>query len=254
MKKVSLGVPCYGAQEAVWWGQFAKNAVALKNTVELVDIHIADSMATDHNRNLIVDAFLKTDSEWLMWIDADTVIPQGGIERLLTTDKKIVSGLYYAKHPPHNPIAYYNHMNAYKSLDHDGGRWERGEILEVDSVGFGCMLTHRSVFEDIKANYVMKQEVGGGILLVHKDDLQDGSASEFEGKVVGGTRYSKMIDVEIEVRFPYFALEHGRTEDIWWCEKVKRLGHKIYLDTSVECGHVYPRKFEGKDYRRINGY
>jgi hypothetical protein len=253
MKKISVGVPCYGAQEGQWWAQLVKNMVNLTKSAEIIGILVSDSMATDHNRNLIAESFLKSDAEWLMWIDADTVIPPEGIEKLLDSGKKIISGLYYAKHPPHNPIAYYDHLNAYKSLDHEGGRWEKGEILEVDSVGFGCMLTHRSVFEDIKANYVMKQEVGGGVILVHKDDIKEGIDSDFNG-VIGNTRHSKLTDVQIDLRFPFFALEHGRTEDIWWCERVKRLGHKIWLDTSVECGHIYPRAFEGKDYRKMYGY
>lgn len=251
-KTLSIGVPCYGAQEAKWWGTFAKNVAQITKTVDLVDIHIADSMATDHNRNLIVDTFLKTDAEWLFWIDADTVVPIGGIERLLATGQKFVSGLYYAKHPPHNPIAYYVHNNAYKSIDYDGRTWERGELIEVDTCGMGCMLTHRSIFEDMKANYVMKQEVGGGIILVHKDDIKFGSDSE--PGLYGNMRHSKLMDVDIDVRFPFFALEHGRTEDIWFTEKATRLGYKVYLDTSVECGHLYPRTFEGKDYRKINGF
>lgn len=250
--RLSLGIPCYGAQEGKWWGQLAKNVAHLAKTVDLVSILVADSMATDHNRNLIAEEFLKTDAEWLFWIDADTIVPQGGIERLLSTGKDFISGLYYAKHPPHNPIAYYNHLNAYKSIDHEGRTWERGEIIEVDTCGMGCMLTHRSIFEAIKANYTVKQEVGGGMIIVHNDDIKVGSVSEIGVTPTSITR--ELIDPEIEVRYPFFALEHGRTEDIWFTEKAKRLGFKLFVDTSVECGHLYPRAFEGKDYRKIVGY
>lgn len=253
MQKVSIGIPAYGPQEAKWWSQLVKNVAVLTKSVDLVDILVADSMATDHNRNIIADEFLKSKADWLFWIDADTVIPVGGIERLLKTGKKMVSGLYYGKHPPHTPIAYYIYNNAYRSIDKDN-HWERGEILEVDSCGFGAMLTHRSIFEDIKANFIPKMETGGGIILVHKDDIVEGADSGMYDKVVGNVLNKKLIDPTIDVRFPFFALEHGRTEDIWFSEKATRCGYKIYLDTSVECGHLYPRAFEGKDYRMLYGH
>ena len=100
----------------------------------------------------------------------------------------------------------------------------------------------------------MKQEKGGGIVLGHNDDMNIGNASETEG-VFGNMLHTELIDVELpDFKFPFFAVQHGRTEDLWWTEKAKRLGYKIYVDTSIECGHIYPRSFEGKDYRKMYGY
>lgn len=253
LKKVSIGVPCYGDQHARWWGQLVKNVANLTKSVDLIDILIADSMATDHNRNIIADEFLKSEAEWLFWIDADTVIPMGGIERLLKTGKKMVSGLYYGKHFPNRPIAYYMYNNAYRSFDQDR-KWNRGEIIEVDSCGFGAMLTHKSIFQDIKDQYIPRMETGGGIILVHKDDIMEGADIGMYDKVVGGVLNKKLIEPTIDVRFPFFGLEHGRTEDIWFTEKAKRVGYSVFLDTSVECGHLYPREVTGEDYRKMYGY
>lgn len=261
MEKVSIGIPCYGAQEAKWWSQLVNNIAQLSKTINLGEILVSDSMATDHNRNLIVENFLKTDSDWLFWIDADTVIPTGALERLLSTKKKFISGLYYAKHQPHNPIAYFSNGCSYKSINQEGA-WERGEILEVDSVGFGCMLTHRSIFDDIRKNYVVKQIVGSGITLIHKDDiseeLQNSDISEALPQIKQGLYdnllVQKVIEPEFEPRFPYFALEFGRTEDIWFTEKAKRVGYKVYVDTSIECGHLYPQEVTGKTFRDLYGY
>lgn len=252
MNKLSLGIPCYGAQEAKWWSQLARYTAQLSKTVDLVDILVSDSMATDHNRNLIVENFLKTDSEWLFWIDADTTVPIGSAERLLATEKQFISGLYYAKHPPHNPIAYYKLGDNYQSIGVDNS-WERGEILEVETVGFGCMLTHRSIFEKMKESYIPKQIVGGGMTLIHKDDISE-SNPNLEAKLYGDKWVQTLVDPAFEYKFPFFALEFGRTEDIWFTEKAKRLGYKVYVDTSIECGHLYPREFSGKDYREIYGY
>lgn len=253
MKSLSIGVPCYGAQEAKWWGTLVKNVANLTKSVNVVDILIADSMATDHNRNLIAKDFLKSNVEWIFWIDADTIVPVGGIERLLKTGKKMISGLYYGKHSPHNPIAYNTYNNAYRSINMDRS-WEKGEILEVASCGFGAMLVHRSIFEDIQANFVPKMETNGGIILIHKDDILEGADQGIHDKVIGDTLYKKLIEPTIEINYPFFGLEHGKTEDLWFTEKATRLGYKIYLDTGVECGHLYPQAFEGSDYRNLYGH
>lgn len=255
MQKLSIGIPCYGAQEAKWWSHLVRYVAKLGKSVDLVDILVADSMATDHNRNLIVENFLKTDSEWLFWIDADTIVPIGSVERLLATGKKFISGLYYAKHPPHNPIAYYKAGENYMPINGEGRVWERGEILEVESVGFGCMLTHKSIFEDIKKNFIPKQIAGGGLTLVHKDDVSE-AIPNLTQKLHGDMLVQQVSDPQevFNYKFPYFALEFGRTEDIWFTEKAKRVGYQVYLDTSIECGHLYPREFTGKDYRELYGY
>lgn len=254
MEKVSIGVPCYGPQEAKWWASLVQIISYSSKTLELGEIIVSDSMATDHNRNTIVDTFLKSKSDWLFWIDADTTVPAGSIERLLKTGKKVISGLYYAKNFPHNPILYNKHMGAFAPLPPDA--WERGEIIRVDMAGMGCMLIHRSVFEDIKDKYVAKQEVGGGLILVHKDDIhgEEEAPPELNNQVYGNVIYKTLTEQTTNLKFPFFSLEHGKTEDVWFCEKLERLGYQIYVDTSVECGHISPREYVGKDYRELYGH
>jgi hypothetical protein len=230
----------------------------LPKTMDVVRILVSDTMATDHNRNLIVDDFLKTEAEWLFWIDADTVVPVGAINRLIATGKTLVSGLYYGKNDPHPPIAYYSHNGAYKPID-KGVRWEKGEILPVDAAGMGCMLTHRSVFEDIKNNHTVLQANGGGLTVVENKniigEITNTIRHKDDGKVIGGKLQVRLIPPTLEnLKFPYFALEHGRTEDLWFFELASHVEHKCYLDTSVECGHLRPVAFTGAEYRNLNGH
>jgi hypothetical protein len=251
---ICIGIPCFGTQESLWWAQFAQHVGELHKTVELNRILVSGTMATDHNRNLIVNEFLQTEAEWLFWIDADTIVPIGAIDRLIATGKTMVSGLYYGKNPPHPPIAYYAYNNGYRPIDKQG-RWEKGEILPVDACGMGCMLTHRSVFEDIKNSHIVMQELGGGIIAVHKDDIKYTNEEPLEDGVVNGQRRKRLVEPTLEnLRFPFFALEHGRTEDMWFFELAARAGHKAYLDTSVECEHLRAVPFTGSQYRDIYGH
>jgi hypothetical protein len=155
------------------------------------------------------------------------------------------------------PIAYTVWNGAYRPLDKNQ-KWERGEILPVDVCGMGCMLTHRSVYEDISKNFLPYQEPGGGTVLIHKEDIVGevgADTNKTDGMVINGQRRTRLIPITLEnFKLPYFALEHGRTEDMWFFEIARRVGHKPWLDTSVECGHLRPLEFTGTDYRDMYGH
>lgn len=253
--KVTVGVPCYGDQNPEWWAQLAINMAIWSQQYDLTLI-VSSTMATDHNRNDIVNRFLQKDDEWLFWIDADTVVPSAAIQRLMGLGKTLASGLYYGKNPPHPPIAYVKYNKAYMSIERTQ-KWEVGEILPVDASGMGCMLTHRSVYEDIKKNFRVLQRDGGGLLPVHLSDIE-GALDEshpHDGKVYKGQLRTRMVEPTIEnMKYPFFGLEFGRTEDIWFFELASRAGHKVWLDTGLECGHLRPKAFTGADYREMKGH
>jgi hypothetical protein len=259
--KVSLGIPFYGGVSGEWWTQTLQVVSVLAKQVDIIEIITCGSMTADHSRNVIVADFLKSQAEWLFWIDSDTMVPAGGLDRLLGVGKTLVSGLYYGKNPPNPPIAYYLYNGAVTPIDQER-RWEKGEILPVDAVGMGCMLTHRSVFEDILKKYDIYQIPGGGLVPVHQDDIlgdvetTDGPKShEHDGKVYKGQLRQRLVKPSLaNLRFPFFMIEHMRTEDIYFFDLARRVGHMAWLDTSVECGHLRQVPFTGADYRSQHGH
>lgn len=261
LPKVSLGVPSYGGVEGVWSAQFTQMVAALTKTVDVCEVIDVSTMTADHARNLIADSFLKSSAEWLMWVDSDTLVPAGAVERMLSHGKTMVSGLYYGKNPPHPPIAYTKYNGAYRPIDQDI-RWEKGEIIHVDTAGMGCCLTHRSVYEDIKNAFVPLQVPGGGIVTVHKSDIMGDietasgpRSDEMDGKVYKGQLRLRLRTPDLaNLRFPFFMIDHLRTEDIYFFELAERVGHKLYLDTSIECGHLRPIPYTGADYRNERGH
>jgi hypothetical protein len=233
----------------------------LAHEVELRDIISIGAMTADHNRNAIVHDFLKSDAEWLFWVDSDTQVPVGAVSRMLSHGRTLVSGLYYGKTEPHDPIAYTVYNGAFAPIDRTL-RWERGEILPIDAAGMGCMLTHRSVFEDIQKNYSIYQIPGGGIVPVHKNDIigdigtteKGYHTHEHDGKVYKGQLRLRLQDPTlVNLKFPFFMVEHIRTEDMFFFDLAKRVGHTPVLDTSVECTHLKWKGVNGKDYREIHG-
>lgn len=258
MAKISIGVPFYMGFSGEWTTQTMQFIATLSREHEIRDIIVSGAMTADHNRNLIVDDFLKKDAEWLFWIDSDTTVPVGAIDRMIAHGRTLVSGLYYGKNDPHNPIAYVTYNGAFRPIDQEL-RWEVGEIIEVDAVGMGCMLTHRSVFEDIRKEHEVYQIPGGGVTVVHKDDLKGAVlpdvVDETDGQVIDGQlRLRLRTPTLANLRFPYFMVEHIRTEDMFFFDLARRVGHKPVLDTSVECGHLRQVPFNGEQYRNLKGH
>jgi hypothetical protein len=216
----------------------------------------------DINRNKIVKDFLEKDSDWLFWMDADNSMLIGSIPRLLATatdGKTAVSGLYFGGSMDRPfPIAYARKdTGAYVPFSDIMPRWERGEIFQIDAVGMGCCLTHRSVYEDIQANMVVLQRDFGGITAVQKSKVYsyaDGKRHPYAGEVRKGVYYDPVSEVTMtDPRFPFFACQYNRTEDFWFWELAAMAGHKLWLDTSVEAGHIKPYRYGGKDFRMAAG-
>lgn len=238
--RVSIGIPAYGKQDKDWWGPLVKQAAELhKQDIELVDLLVMGSMMTDVSRNYIVEDFLETNSEWLQWIDADNIHKIGSIRRLLDTQKSLVTGVYTKRNDKGDIVAYFaNGEGEYQPVE----GFTSGEIFPVDSAGMGGCLVHRSVFEDIKRNYSLFDMTIGGVIAIHNDDIQgdvfDSAVDETDNRVIDGQFRLRLRSPIKEKVFPFFMLGFGRTEDYGFYEMAARCGHKLWMDTSVEIGHL----------------
>ena len=109
----------------------------------------------DHNRNKIVQMFLDDPkAEWLLFIDDDTTVPADCVEKLMSVGKPCVVGV--------QPlflngilVASVSRDLASKTVKAEWRSWfgvieDEKEPFQVKSCGFGCVLTHRSVWEKIK--------------------------------------------------------------------------------------------------------
>jgi hypothetical protein len=182
------------------------------------DMVIGDSMIAN-SRNKIVEAFLATDAKWLLMID-DDMIPSIGrpnwmknwvpaaknihdtalsrhvIHKLIGAGKTIVGCAYFGRREDAPLIC------SDQSLVRDA-RAYADRVVPVDWVGTGCILIHRSVFNDIREVY---PELG-------PENPGDG--------------------------FDYFrSMGHGIGEDIAFCKRAKKAGHQPHVDLSVPTFHV----------------
>ena len=156
-------------------------------------------MPFDHARNTACQHVLERGFEWAFSLDSDVIAPRDAVIRLLAHNQPIISGLYNRRSPPH----------AIPVMIKDG-QWvvnfPRGHVIEVDLVGAGCLLIHRSVLE----RFLTKPGRPGKPWFDWRVDLK--------GHAPGHECLS---------------------EDFSFCWRAKsEFGYKILVDSSVECRHV----------------
>lgn len=104
----------------------------------------------DNARNQIVDEFLKSDCTHLFFIDADTIPPVDALDKLLSHNKDITSGL--------TPIVYHNEKDGYHTgmncTDLEENRVQPNTgLVEIKGAGGSCLLIKRNVFDKMKPPY-----------------------------------------------------------------------------------------------------
>lgn len=249
-------------------------------TVEVVGIHTSTSMMPDNNKNGLLEelevqqlsleevreqkarghltdinrvnltaGFLASDADWIFWIDDDTVPPNGAIGKLLKLKRPFTSGIYFLANDSHNPIAYFRKdYNKYSPIYN----YPKGTLLEVDAVGMGCALIHRSVYEKIKAAHNVMMRPDGSLIVLPKSMFKNGKAHNMKGAgyVQDGIYHMPLTPMPSDDNrpFPYYQLEYSRTEDMLFCELCANVGIRPVVDTTIVCGHVKTKTITEQDY------
>lgn len=220
--KVALLIPTCGYV----YPQFLKRVLpavsyASQQGIEISQVGVTERMLVHSARNQLAKGFMKTDCDWAFWIDDDTVLPYNTIPKLLALakekDTKFVSGVYYQRLPPHNPVLWRKDPETTEGLRiYSEKAAEKGDPVYThhyvspqlnaknpfmaDVAGFGCVMTHREMFEKIPE--------------------------------------------------PWFQMITGRcSEDFFFCVEAKKAGYQLWIDPSLDLGHIGPNRIiYRKDY------
>lgn len=158
-------------------------------------------------RNALVEGFLATDADYLLMLDSDMVFRADVISRLVVHNEPIMNGMYFQPSlngGPSFPCMYRHQTGTAKSdgmFVTLGDHWQRQAVIQVDAVGAGFMMVHRDVFETIRK--LMPNYAAPWFQEVQRGD-----------NLVG--------------------------EDFTFCMRASEMGYPIFVDTSVEAGHIKP--------------
>lgn len=110
------------------------------------------SQSPARNRNLLIDEALKYNCTHLLFIDDDMVPPANALTRLMEHDKDIVSGLYYMRTFPHQPVAFDKVYDDGRCV-HISLNGHQG-LIKVSACGFGFLLLKTRIFKVLSKPYV----------------------------------------------------------------------------------------------------
>lgn len=148
----------------------------------------------------------RKDADFVLFCDDDIVVEKDTLERLLSHKKDIVAGLCTKRADPPEPVfrQWLDEIQNYGIIM----EWPEGKLVEVDATGTGLLLVSRKVIEDVAREFYPFSNNGDGFW------------------------------------FEFMKGPHGAEwgEDVSFCWKARRLGFRIFVDTSVVPGHIgdYP--------------
>jgi len=191
--KIAICVPVREEVSTDFLGSFLNLIFENMRKYELI-VSLSDICPIERARNDLVERSLKHSPDYVLFVDSDMILPENILDSLINMKKDISSALYFIRLPPYKPLAKIIKDGLFYNLD----AVPLNQIIEVDSVGMGCVLIKREVFEK----------------LIEKD--------------------KKIFDTkEINVKDKTQLL----SEDTFFCSKARELGFKIFLNTGLICKH-----------------
>ena len=153
-------------------------------------------------RNMLVAEALKQEVDYVLWIDADEIIPKDFLVRTMNIlkekeDAGMACGYYCKKIPGISITEMWGFTADGKGVENikEEVLPKEGGVYEIQGCGLGCSL--------IPLDIIRKVTEKTGICFEYK---------VAQGKIV--------------------------SEDLDFCNKVKALGYKIYADVGLKCPHI----------------
>jgi hypothetical protein len=167
----------------------------------------AKGSTRDTQRERLAEKAVDMNSEFMMWIDDDTVPPPNAVTELfyvLSQNPKaaICGGIYCTKEVPPSPIVF---------MELGGGpywQWTLGDVFKCKGLGTGCMMVRTSVMKDIPKPWFK--------------DTSESTPGDIEDR--GG------VLLRIAGR--------TGTDDTYFCKKVDEAGYEILAHGGVLPTHV----------------
>ena len=172
-------------------------------------VQVGNIGLTTRSRNVVVKTFLETtNANWLLMIDSDERLSLDTWHKLIDSahdkDRPIVSGLVFAaffdNEDALRPVPTIYTMDSEKGLQPIDG-YPENQLIQVDAVGTGCILIHRSVLLDMQKQATSNQ----------------------------GKNWAWFVEGAIDGT--YFG------EDLLFSKRLKSMGYKIYAHTGAILPH-----------------
>jgi hypothetical protein len=199
---------------------------------------------------MLVDTMLAQGCKYIMFLDSDNILGENDLERLIAHNLPIVSALYFRRHaPPPEPVTRM-HPAIWKRAEkpQPGGVYAPiiefpAGLIEVDVIGVGACLVKDIVFKRIRQlpNKEFTLATAWCNDCLWFTYLMVGEWAE---RTDTPDKCPKCGSAKITVYKPYFewtthSTPLGISEDFNWCEKAKKAGFHILVDTTIRVKHDF---------------
>lgn len=150
-QRLMIGTPTTGSVRIEWalarFGQVIPTNWSHMDCMQFLHTYAPVEYLVADAQNLIVKAAIEKNAEWLLLIEHDNVLPPGAFiilnEYMRRGDVPIVSGLYFTKSDPPEPMTYRGRGNSFYD------KWKMGDKVWCDGVPTGTLLVHMSIIKQL---------------------------------------------------------------------------------------------------------
>lgn len=106
----------------------------------------------DCARNSLIRIAIENDTEWVFWCDQDMIVPHDAIPTLASHGKEVVSGLYFRKGEPFEPIPWQWNNDEDDTISYYTG-YKPKKLQKIGGSGFGCLIMRTDVLREMEKHY-----------------------------------------------------------------------------------------------------
>ena len=193
--KTLIAIPAYESMPV----GFVKSLVELQ-IPEGTTISIIPGTLIYEARNLIAQKAVENGFDFVLWLDADMIIPKTALIDLtvdIAAGRDFVTALYFRRRPPTNPVIS---NDFYWEVKEDGNvetgatsyvDYPRNAIFPIRGSGFGCCMTSVAMLRTLIDAY--------------------------------GSPFTPLM---------------GAGEDYAFCYRARKAGYELFCDSRIKCGHI----------------
>ncbi len=206
-QRLCIGTPSTGLVRIEWvharFGAIIPCNWSVADVSQMMSSAIPLKYQVADAQNLIVKTVVEQGFEWMLSIEQDNVIPPNLFavlnEYMISRKVPVISGLYFTKSVPPEPLVYRGIGNGYYD------KWKLGEKVWVSGVPMGTTLIHASLLKSMWAESP-EYRVGGanGAITRRVFEVPNHKWTNPSGQVT---------------------LTESGTSDLAWCNRVMKEGH-----------------------------
>jgi len=149
--RIMIATPATGLVRMEWvmarYGQIIPTNWSSIDLIQFINAFVPMKYLLADAENIVVKEAIDKKIEWLLFIEQDNVLPKDAFikinQYINKGDVPVVSGLYFTKSIPAEPILYRGRGNSYF------GNWKMGDKVWVDGIPMGFTLIHCSILKEM---------------------------------------------------------------------------------------------------------